>query len=188
MKINIILIYIVAYIYVALLILVAICPKVYAVEYKPFIGKSLTYYNTDNTQINKNEHLGSLKDQFKSGHIGLSIFEDNSFISCASNRLFQQPTEIRFLSGKVERKTLIDSCSLGNSIPTKVGNFSASIVLSSVNVYDKFNGITTSTSALIKGLSGGIFKDKNYYGVYWFDRNKELGFKDAFGIVYNRYF
>ena len=104
MKTNIILIYI-----VVLLALVAICPKVYAVEYKPFIGKSLTYYNTDNTQINKNEHLGSLKDQFKSGHIGLSIFEDNSFISCASNRLFQQPTEIRFLSGKVERKTLIDS-------------------------------------------------------------------------------
>ena len=183
MKINIILIYI-----VALLALVSGCPKVYGVEYKPFIGKSLTYYNTDNPQINKNEHLGRLKDHLKGGHVGLSIFEDNSFISCSSNRLFQQPTEIRFLSGKVERKTLIDSCSLGNSIPTKVGNFSASIVLSSVNVYDKFNGITTSTSALIKGLSGGMFKDKNYYGVYWFDRNKELGFKDAFGIVYNRYF
>jgi hypothetical protein len=183
MKINIILIYI-----VALLILVASCPKAYSVEYKPFIGKSITYYNTDSPQINKNEHLGRLKDHLKGGHVGLSIFEDNSFISCSSNRLFQQPTEIRFLSGKVERKTLIDSCSLGNSISTKVGNFSASIVLSSVNVYDKFNGITTSTSALIKGLSGGIFKDKNYYGVYWFDHDKELGFKNAFGIVYNRYF
>ena len=69
-----------------------------------------------------------------------------------------------------------------------VGNFSASIVLASVNVYDKFNGVTTSKSAFTRGLAGGIFKDKNYYGVYWFDRNKELGFKNAFGIVYNRYF
>ena len=183
MKTNIILIYI-----VVLLALVAICPKVYAVEYKPFIGKSLTYYNTDNTQINKNEHLGSLKDQFKSGHVGLSIFEDNSFISCSSNRLFQQSIKIRFLGGQVERKTLVDSCSLGNSISSGVGNFSASIVLASVNVYDKFNGVTTSKSAFARGLAGGIFKDKNYYGVYWFDRNKELGFKNAFGIVYNRYF
>lgn len=183
MKINIILIYI-----VALLILVASCPKAYSVEYKPFIGKSLTYYNTDSPQINKNEHLGRFKDHFKGGHVGLSIFEDNSFISCSSNRLFQQSIKIRFLGGQVERKTLVDSCSLGNSISSGVGNFSASIVLASVNVYDKFNGVTTSKSAFTRGLAGGMFKDKNYYGVYWFDRNKELGFKNAFGIVYNRYF
>ena len=183
MKINTILIYI-----VALLILVASCPKAYSVEYKPFIGKSLTYYNTDSLQINKNEHIGRFKDHLKGGHVGLSIFEDNSFISCSSNRLFQQSIKIRFLSGQVERKTLIDSCSLGNSIPTKFGNFSASIVIASVNVYDKFNGVITSKSAFTKGFAGGMFKDKNYYGVYWFDRNKELAFKNAFGIVYNRYF
>jgi hypothetical protein len=183
MKVNIILISI-----VVLFVMVTTSHQAYSVEYKPFIGKSITYYNADNTQINKNEHIGSLKDHLKGGHVGVSIFEDNSFISCASNRLFQQPTKIRFLSGKIERKTLIDSCSLGNSFPSRIGKFSASIVLSSVNVYDKFNGITTSTSALIKGLGGGLFRGKNYYGVYWFDRNKELGFKDAFGIVYNRYF
>ena len=52
MKTNIILIYI-----VVLLALVSGCPKAYSVEYKPFIGKSITYYNTDSPQINKNEHI-----------------------------------------------------------------------------------------------------------------------------------
>ena len=138
MKVNIILISI-----VVLFAITTTFHQAYSVEYRPFIGKSIT---------------------------------------------FQQPTEIRFLGGKVERKTLIDSCSLGNSISSRVGRFSASIALSIVNVYDKYNGITTRKSALIKGLGGGLFRDKNYYGVYWFDRNKELGFKNAFGIVYNRYF
>jgi len=185
MKTNII------YILLSFLVLasaIVAADKAYGVEYKPFIGKSVTYYNTDSTQINKNEHLSRIGDYLKGGHVGLSIFKNNSFISCSSNRLLQQPTKIRFLSGHIERKSLNDTCSLGNSFPSRFGRWSSSIALSSVNVYDKYSGVTTRKSAFIKGLGAGLFRGKNYYGLYWFDRNNELGFKNAFGLVYNRYF
>ena len=54
--------------------------------------------------------------------------------------------------------------------------------------YDNYNGLITKKSTLLKGLGFGIFKGNNYYGIYWFDRNNELSLKNAFGIVYNKYF
>ena len=185
MKTNII--YAIA-LFVVILISIAAADRVYGAEYKPFVGKSVTYYNTDNNQINKNEHIGRLRDQLKSAHIGLSLFKDNNFLSCSTNRLLQQETSIRFTDYKIKRKSLNDTCALGTIFKTKYGNFSNSIILSNANIYDKYNGLISKKSSLLKGLGAGTFKGNNYYGLYWFDRNNELSIKNAFGIVYNRYF
>ena len=185
MKTNII--YAIA-LFVVILISIATADRVYGAEYKPFVGKSVTYYSTDNNQINKNEHIGRLRDQLKSAHIGLSLFKDNNFLSCSTNRLLQQETSIRFTDYKIKRKSLNDTCALGIIFKTKYGNFSNSIILSNANIYDNYNGLISKKSSLLKGLGTGTFKGNNYYGLYWFDRNNELGIKNAFGIVYNRYF
>jgi hypothetical protein len=176
------------FLFIILISAIALSDKIYGAEYKPFIGKSITYYNTDNTQINKNEHIGRLSDHLKGSHVGLTIFKDNSFISCTTNRILQQSTKIRYLKGHIERKALNDTCALGNSFMSRFGRWSSSLVLSNANIYDKYNGVTTRKSALLRGVGTGLFKGKNYYGLYWFDRNNELGFKNAFGVVYNRYF
>lgn len=185
MKINIIY---GIFLFIIIISAIALSDKLYGAEYRPFIGKSIAYYNTDNTQINKNEHIGRLSDHLKGGHVGLTIFKNNNFISCTTNRILQQSTKIRYLEGHIEKKALNDTCALGNSFISRFGRWSASLLLSNANVYDKYNGVTTRKSALLKGLGAGLFRDKNYYGVYWFDRNNELGFKNAFGLVYNRYF
>jgi len=158
------------------------------IKYKAFIGKSITYYNSEGSQINKNEHLGRLKDQLKSAHVGITTFKEKAFISCSTNRVFQQPVKIRFSGGKIERKTLNDSCSTGYTFISPVGNVSPAIIISNANIYDNYQGAITKKSAVLAGLGFGLFKDNNYYGLYWFDRNNEFNIKNAFGIVYNKYF
>ena len=79
MKTNII--YAIA-LFVIILTSIALADRVYGAEYKPFIGKTITYLNTDNNQINKNEHLGRLKDQLKSFNVGLTLFKKDNFLSC----------------------------------------------------------------------------------------------------------
>jgi hypothetical protein len=185
MKINII--YAIV-LFVIILMSIAAADRVYGAEYKPFIGKTITYHNTDNNQINKNEHLGRLKDQLKSFNVGLTLFKKDNFLSCSTNRLLQKPTKIRFLNSHIKRKLLNDSCALGKTFKTKYIKSSTSIILSNVNIYDNYNGLITKKSTLLKGLGAGIFKGNNYYGIYWFDRNNELSLKNAFGIVYNKYF
>jgi hypothetical protein len=180
MKINII--------YAIVLFVIILMSIAYGAEYKPFIGKTITYHNTDNNQINKNEHLGRLKDQLKSFNVGLTLFKKDNFLSCSTNRLLQQSTKIRFLNGHIKRKLLNDSCALGKTFKTKYIKSSTSIILSNVNIYDNYNGLITKKSTLLKGLGAGIFKGNNYYAIYWFDRNNELSLKNAFGIVYNKYF
>ena len=100
------------FLFIILISAIALSDKIYGAEYKPFIGKSITYYNTDNTQINKNEHIGRLSDHLKGGHVGLTMFKDNSFVSCTTNRILQQSTKIRYLEGHIERKALNDTCAL----------------------------------------------------------------------------
>ncbi len=185
MKTNII--YAIA-LFVVILISIATADRVYSAEYKPFVGKSVTYYSTDNNQINKNEHIGRLKDHLKSAHIGVSFFKNDNFVSCSTNILLQQPTKIRLLNAHIERKSLSDTCALGNIVKTKYLDISSSLILSNINIHDNYNGLITKKSAFLKGIGVGTFKNKNYYGLYWFDRNNELSIKNAFGIVYNRYF
>ena len=185
MKINII--YAIA-LFVIILTSIALADRVYGAEYKPFIGKTITYLNTDNNQINKNEHLGRLKDQLKSFNVGLTLFKKDNFLSCSTNRLLQQSTKIRFSNGHIKRKLLSDSCALGKTFKTKYIKSSTSIILSNVNIYNNYHGLITKKSSLLKGLGAGIFKGNDYYGIYWFDRNNELSIKNAFGIVYNHYF
>lgn len=174
--------------FVVILLSIAAADKVYGSEYKVFVGKSITHYNTDNNQINKNEHIGRLKDHLKSAHIGVSFFKNDNFVSCSTNRLLQQPTKIRLLNAHIERKSLNDTCALGNIVKTKYLDISSSLILSNINIYDNYNGLINKKSAFLKGIGIGTFKNKNYYGLYWFDRNNELNIKNAFGIVYNRYF
>lgn len=185
MKINII--YAIT-LFVIILMSIAVADRVYGAEYKPFIGKSITYYNSESSQINKNEHLGRLKDQLKSAHVGITTFKEKVFISCSTNRVFQQPVKIRFSGGKTERKILNDSCSTGYTFNSPVGNVSPAIIISNANIYDNYEGAITKKSAVLVGLGFGLFKYNNYYGLYWLDRNNEFNIKNAFGIVYNKYF
>lgn len=174
--------------FLIILISIATADKVYGAGYKPFVGKTITYYNTYNTQINKNEHLGRLKDQLKSFSVGLTLFKDSNFLSCSTNRILQQATEVRFINYELKTKVFNDSCAIGNTYKTRYGRFSSSVILLNANVYNNYNGLITKKSALLKGLGAGTFRGNNYYGLYWFDRNNELDIKNAFGVVYNRYF
>lgn len=160
----------------------------YAIQSKIYIGKAITYLDSYNNPINKNEHLGKLTDYFKSTLLGATLFKDQTFLSCSTNRLLNQPIKIGYYGAIIKRKALSDTCSLGYSTPLLSTNISTSIILSNINIYDRFNGITTRKTALLKGLGIGAFKNKYYFGFYWFDRNRELSIRNAFGIAYQYYF